>query len=223
MRTLKAKVFVFDVDDTLYLERTYVKSGFEALEATAWNHWRVRDFAQRAWECFEQGTRGDIFQRVLTAAGVEVSSDELAMLVDGYRRHDPRIELLDDAQACLARLPPNRCGVLTDGPSASQNAKVNALGLRERVSHVIVTADHGPGWGKPGLPGFRALEQALSSHGKDCVYFADNPLKDFEGPRALGWRTVRVRRPEGLHARRPSGNDVDLECASFAELALEAG
>ena len=31
------------------------------------------------------------------------------------------------------------------------------------------------------------------------VYVADNPRKDFIAPRALGWRTVRIRRRGGEH------------------------
>jgi putative hydrolase of the HAD superfamily len=51
------------------------------------------------------------------------------------------------------------------------------------------------------------------------VYVADNPIKDFAGPRRLGWRTVRIRRPGGLHADLPSGDDVEQEIASLDELS----
>jgi hypothetical protein len=37
-------------------------------------------------------------------------------------------------------------------------------------------------------------------------------------PRCLGWRTVRVRRPGSLHAEVPSGDDVDAEITSLADL-----
>jgi hypothetical protein len=47
---------------------------------------------------------------------------------------------------------------------------------------------------------------------------ADNPAKDFVAPHRLGWRTVRVRRPDSLHADVPSGADVDAEIASLDDL-----
>jgi len=54
------------------------------------------------------------------------------------------------------------------------------------------------------------------------AYVADNPLKDFAGPGALGWLTVRVRRPDGLHyAAENSEVPPDREmsdCSALAEL-----
>ena len=47
---------------------------------------------------------------------------------------------------------------------------------------------------------------------------ADNPAKDFAGPRSLGWHTVRLRRADGLHAAAPSGPDVDREIVTLDEL-----
>jgi putative hydrolase of the HAD superfamily len=47
---------------------------------------------------------------------------------------------------------------------------------------------------------------------------ADNPAKDFAGPRSRGWRTVRVRREGSLHAAVASGDDVDAEINGLAEL-----
>ncbi len=49
---------VFDVDDTLYLERDYARGGFEAAAAHARARFGVDDFATRAWALFEQGLRG---------------------------------------------------------------------------------------------------------------------------------------------------------------------
>ena len=51
-----------------------------------------------------------------------------------------------------------------------------------------------------------------------CAYVADNPVKDFAGPKGLGWTTVRVRRPQGLHQRVPSGEDVDHEVPDLTTL-----
>ena len=35
-------------------------------------------------------------------------------------------------------------------------------------------------------------------------FLADNPAKDFQAPDALGWRTLRIRRPGGLHFQQES-------------------
>ncbi len=67
------------------------------------------------------------------------------------------------------------------------------------------------------------MEAHFGSHGADNVYLADNPRKDFVAPRALGWRTVRVRRPESLHVDVDSGEDVDVEVADLSEVACLLG
>ena len=50
-------------------------------------------------------------------------------------------------------------------------------------------------WSKPG-PGLIGFPLA---------YVADNPLKDFVTPRARGWWTVQVERPERVHHVRGAG------------------
>jgi putative hydrolase of the HAD superfamily len=52
------------------------------------------------------------------------------------------------------------------------------------------------------------------------VYVADNPNKDFEAPAALGWLTVRIRHPEGLHATTESKPDSppDFDITSLSQL-----
>jgi putative hydrolase of the HAD superfamily len=61
----------------------------------------------------------------------------------------------------------------------------------------------------------RAFEFFESQFGNDCafVYVADNPLKDFQAPIAMGWKTVRVRRAQGLNSH--------IECAIECQPTLE--
>lgn len=57
------------------------------------------------------------------------------------------------------------------------------------------------------------------------VYIADNPRKDFIGPRSLGWRTIRVRRPGGEHSEYEAAEHerADVEVGTLAELAPVIG
>lgn len=204
---------VFDVDDTLYLERDYVRSGFEAVGEWLRGHRGLHGFADRAWGRFEAGDRGDIFDRALVELTGAADRELVAQLVDVYRRHSPSIRLLPDADACMRELSERgaRLAVITDGPAASQRAKVTALGLPIRCDPILVTAELGLGASKPNPVSFERVMQLASISGRSCAYVADNPAKDFKAPRSLGWTTVRVRRPGGLHAMAESGTDVDLE------------
>jgi putative hydrolase of the HAD superfamily len=218
------RLVVLDIDDTLYLERDYVRSGFAAAGTWAYHELGVVGFGERAWAAFEAGVRGTIFDEALAACGVEPEPGLVPRLVDVYRRHAPDIELLPDARAWLDSLGPDvAVAVVTDGPVASQQAKAGALGLARWADLVIFTETLGPGRGKPHPAAFEQLEREVGLSGAACAYVADNPAKDFGGPRRLGWRTVRVRRTGALHAAAPSGEDVDVEITALDQLDAALG
>lgn len=203
---------VFDIDDTLYLERDYVRSGFRAVDAWVKEGLGVNGFFPEAWRLFEAGVRGTIFDASLRTLGVEPQPSLLAKLVSLYRSHEPDIELLPDAASCLEGMA-RRCilAAVTDGPLESQQRKARALRLSRRLDPIVFTASLGEAFGKPSPEAFRLVQERASLPAESCVYVADNPHKDFGGPADLGWRTVRVRRSGGLHFDTDSGRDVDLE------------
>jgi putative hydrolase of the HAD superfamily len=213
------RVAVFDIDDTLYLERDYVHSGFAAVGAWARAELGVADLGDRAWAAFDAGVRGRIFDEALAACGVRANGLLVPRLVDVYRSHAPAIAPLDDVRAWLATRPADvALAVVTDGPPASQRAKVAALGLKGWADPVVFTEELGPGRGKPHPAAFELVEAATALTDAAYAYVADNPTKDFAGPRSRGWRTVRVRREGGLHAAVASGDDVDAEITNFIAL-----
>ncbi|MGH2626977.1 MAG: HAD hydrolase-like protein, partial [Anaerolineales bacterium] len=63
----------------------------------------------------------------------------------------------------------------------------------------------------------RALA-ALAVAGPEAAHVGDNPAKDFRGARALGMRTVRIRRPGGLHANREPADEADAPDAEIGNL-----
>jgi putative hydrolase of the HAD superfamily len=204
-------VAVFDIDDTLYLERDYVRSGFAAVDAWCREHLGRRGFGELAWQAFEGGTRGDIFDRALRQLGLPVEKSLVDQLVAVYRTHDPQIALLPDAAECLAGLRGCvKLAAISDGPLSSQRAKARRLGLDRWMDQIVLTAALGSGFEKPCPKAFQKIEEAFQCAGPRCLYVADNPQKDFQAPRVLGWRTVRVRRPGGLHAASACPLPVDL-------------
>jgi putative hydrolase of the HAD superfamily len=213
------RLVVFDIDDTLYMERDYVRSGFAAIGAWARRELGVHDLEDRAWAAFEAGVRGRIFDEALVACGVQANGSLVPRLVDVYRSHTPTIELLDDVNAWLSARPSDvALAVVTDGPLVSQRAKAAALGLAGWADPIVFTDALGPGRGKPHPDAFECVEAASGMVGASCAYVADNPAKDFAGPRGRGWRTVRVRRTGSLHDAVASGDDVDAEVSGFTAL-----
>jgi putative hydrolase of the HAD superfamily len=210
---------VFDLDDTLYMERDYVRSGFDAVDTWCLERMGMRGIKTRAQSLFDQGRRGDIFDAVLTKQGFSHDPGKVAAMVQVYREHAPVIELLPDAAECLKRLLGRvHMGLLTDGNSATQWAKIDALSLRDCFDAIAVTGDWGAEFFKPHLRGYVYMEARFQACCDRYVYVADNPAKDFSAPHALGWNAVRVRRPGGFH----EGRECPDEFGCFEVSSLES-
>jgi putative hydrolase of the HAD superfamily len=208
------KCVVFDIDDTLYLERDYVRSGFRAVGDWAREALGVSSFSEEAWRCFEAGRRGDIFNVALERLGITPSEELISKLLSVYRGHDPEINLLPDSDESLRYVADKAfIGVISDGAVLGQQMKVGRLGLASRCNHIILTESIGVEFSKPHPRAFMEMQQVAKCAEGTCVYIADNPIKDFIAPNRLGWRTIRVRRPGGIHC--------DKNCSEESQPSVE--
>jgi putative hydrolase of the HAD superfamily len=223
MRLSDYRAIVFDLDDTLYLERDYVRSGFKAVgkwlqQKRKWSEDAVQEFVRLCLQLFQAGRRGDILDAALSQIVGAPQTSLVGELVEVYRHHAPRIDLQSDARCLLdeLRAHPN-IWIITDGAVASQSAKVRALNLQTRVREVIYTDLWGRRFWKPHRRAFDRVQRLTGALSTECVYIADNPSKDFLAPRRLGWTTWRIRRSEGLHAEEAplAGAAPDVEFESL--------
>jgi putative hydrolase of the HAD superfamily len=210
------RVVVFDIDDTLYLERDYALSGFRAVGRWLEERHAIAEFTKAAIDLFDAGRRGNVFDLAIASLGRPDASVLVPAMVDVYRAHEADIRLATDASALLSGLHGQcRLACITDGPVASQSAKVRALGLAEWLTPIVLTDVWGPSFRKPNPRAFREIESATSLSGSDCLYIADNPIKDFIAPVTLGWRTIRIRRPGSLHEQLETPGEVPHELPSL--------
>jgi putative hydrolase of the HAD superfamily len=192
---------IFDLDDTLYPERSYALSGFRAASQWAERALGVTDLEPEMTRLLDAGHLGKLFGMALAKSKPDHTADELAGLLDAYRTHEPEIQLFDDGAFALHHYGQNHpLGLITDGTLTMQAAKVRALGLAPRMREIVFTDALGPGrsYFKPHARAFEVMAAALGSD-RPLVYVGDNPAKDFVAPNALGWTTVQVVRPGGIH------------------------
>jgi putative hydrolase of the HAD superfamily len=207
--------YVFDIDDTLYLERNFVRSGFQVVGQWMKMQFGVDDFFGRAWKLFENGRRQHIFDMVISELDLQ-DRGIVEKMVNVYRSHKPAISLEPDAILFLESHAANDMAIITDGYADVQWSKIRTLCLDSRVSRVIATDDWGKDFWKPNPRSF--IELCKGRDPADCVYIADNPCKDFMAPEHLGWApSIRIRRPEALHydCLTPAGC---REIASLSEI-----
>ena len=214
--TTSKPLVVLDVDDTLYLERDYVRSGFNAVGEHLEREYGVEGFATEAWALFSDGVRGNTFDRALARLGFRGADVE--ELVEVYRQHKPAISLQSDACAFMEAVGGHvHLAVVTDGPINSQRNKIEALCLERWISELVVTGERGAEWHKPSPLAFKYLQEHFRRDPDQCVYIADNPTKDFQGPLGLGWRVIRVNRPGALHEQLADPSGI-VSVKSFAGL-----
>ncbi len=224
------RAVVFDLDDTLYPERDFIASGFEAVAAWAEGRLGVGCIEGKAelMSLFERGIRGDTFDQWLAARGLAPDKELIATMVRVYREHQPRLRPYAEVSPLLARLRPRyRLGLVSDGPLAMQRRKLAALGLRDEFEAVVLSDEWGPEAWKPSPGPFEEVLERLGVASRRAVYVADNPGKDFLGARRAGMSSVRLRLPLGLYyGREPETPEhaPEIEVGNFAELSevLEA-
>ena len=155
------QVVVFDLDDTLYPERAYAFSGFSAV--ADWLRARVAcrfDPAARMRDLFESEHRGRVFDQLLCELGCGQDKDMVRAMIDCYHTHVPRIALFGDADRSMDRWSGEfRLALISDGPLAVQQSKVDALGLEHRLERIILTDQWGPSYWKPHFRAYLEIEQ----------------------------------------------------------------
>lgn len=215
-------VIVFDLDDTLYDEMTYVRSGFQA----------VADHLQQAYgldagEIFRQmcgilatDGRGRVFDHLLERYEL-FSARNVKKCLSVYRNHIPQIKLSEEGARCLQRLKNHPLYIVTDGNKLVQHNKLKALGLYGKVNHCFITHRHGIKHAKPSPYCFEKITAWEKCLPQQVVYVGDNPQKDFKGIRPLGFKTVRVKQGQHQNVTVPPEEEAQYMILSLDELDEE--
>lgn len=198
---------IFDLDDTLYDEQDFVRSGFRAASkhlAPLTNGRSVDDVYATMWDCFVTGESGSTFDLTLETLGIPDDPDVIDGLVKIYRTHTPMLTLPSESRRILDRLAGRyTLGLLTDGYMPTQRLKVKALGIETYFKAIMYTEELGRKHWKPSPLGFQRLMKTLEARPEQTVYVADNETKDFIAPNRLGMLTIQLLRPSGFY-RKPS-------------------
>ena len=191
----KVSAVIFDLDDTLYPEKAYVKSGYKAV-ADYLGH---PEYADKLYGYFEEGKNA--FDELLSEIGKE---DELAKVIEIYREHKPEISLYPEMEKLIDALKAKgiKVGIITDGRPNGQRNKIAALGLDKKADEIIITDELGGiQFRKPCDIAFRILQTRFRLPFEEIVYVGDNPTKDFVAPMQLGMKSVYFKNEEGLYSK----------------------
>ena len=188
-------MLVCDLDDTLYKEIDFVKSSYRAIGAEL----ESRGLMSAADVCAlldsapEMSAGIDRLLAALSSAcpGCGVTAGEI---VEIYRSHTPEISLSPGVYDTLEALKKRgvKLGLITDGRSVTQRAKIEALGLYRFFDEDNILISGEIGADKHSDVPFRIMME----RNPDVLHFAyvgDNPAKDFLWPNRLGWSTIMLK------------------------------
>ncbi len=212
-------IWVFDLDDTLYPEITFVKSGFKAVA-----HWLGNEFGLNKNEAFDQMLqslaekgRGEIFNDVLKKHHL-FSKKLLKKCIQKYRLHYPEIKLYPEAKSCLERLNNFPIYIVTDGHKVVQYNKVKALHLDRYTKHIYITYRYGIKHSKPSRYCFELIAKRENASFNQIVYVADNPIKDFIGIKPYGFKTIRVLQGNYKNLKMDEDHEAEININSLCEI-----
>ncbi len=216
-------IWIFDLDETLFDEQTYVISGLKAVAQflAEDDHTRQSTFSQFMVREFSTNGRDRVFQR-LKSEFPEIS-ESIGDLVNVYRNHQPEIELFPDAKKLLFELSAETMFLVTDGSHITQRSKIRALNLELVFRETFVTDEHGLGAAKPGTKCFEMIKSICRSDWSDMVYVGDDPHKDFVNLKPLGVRTVRINRGRFKHLILDQSHEAEILINDLSELRSKLG
>ena len=211
-------VLVFDLDDTLYTERTFVESGFKAIAKYLKKQWNipVQESYTKMLKELEKG-RGTIFNNVLAHYKI-FSSKNILKCISVYRTHFPDIVLDQQAVACLKRFHSLSKYLVTDGNKIAQGNKVKALKLERTMKRCFITHRSGIKCAKPSPYCFLKISDIENVNPGQVVYIADNPNKDFVGIKPLGFRTIRILKGPFKDKKFDKSYDAEFKINSLDQL-----
>lgn len=205
-RNVPVQAVVFDLDDTLYSEKDYVRSGYQQVAAAIP---QVENAEEKLWDAFRNGKPA--IDYVLQQENI-ISGKIKQECLHAYRHQEPVIHLYEGVRELLVHLRQSgvKIGIITDGRPEGQRAKIWALGLEELADSILITDELGGAqFRKPNDISFRIMQMRLDVPFEAMVYVGDNASKDFQAPQMLGMQWVHFRNADGLY------QTVQIECCNY--------
>lgn len=202
-------ILIFDLDDTLYDERTYVESGFQAVALFGKEHfgWNEEESFGYLLQNLDKYGRGAIFDWWLKRNNT-YTKKLVKTCVSVYRHHAPKISLDHQTKSLLNELKYLPLYIVTDGHKIVQEKKITALNISQYFRHVFITHRYGIRNAKPGTYCFDLIRKREACGWHDMVYIGDDPTKDFVNLNIERTKTVRVHTGRHKNIKAKFGFDA---------------
>lgn len=218
---MNVKVIVFDLDDTLFDEIEYVKSGFQEVSNYFSNKFKLNQnlLYNFMFQDMEKNGRGKIFDNMLENFKIYSRKNiQKAILI--YRTHKPNIVLAEESIEILNYYNGKKIPlyIITDGNKIVQNNKIEALKVRKYIKKDFITHRYGVKHSKPSTYCFEKIAKLENVDYKDIVYIGDNPNKDFVNIKKMFFRTIRIKKGMFSNTTKNKEYEAEITISELKEL-----
>lgn len=213
-------VVVFDLDDTLYNEITYVESGFDAVAKFISENTEAKQtvILSKMMQNLQLNGRGKVFNDILKEFNL-YSKSNVKKSISIYRLHQPNIKLDKEVLELLKEFNIKYpLYLVTDGNKVVQSLKVKALTIEAFFKKVFVTHRYGLKASKPSLFCFERIKSLEKCNWDDMIYIGDNPKKDFVNLNKMRAYTVRIIQGDHKDLKLDSAHEAHYSISNLQEL-----
>ena len=198
---------VFDVDDTLYEQIVPFENAYKSLFDMDIDMEQFYLLSRHYSDVkFEASRNGEMpmdeyhIYRIQEAAkdlGVFLTDEQALNMQKEYKKNQQKLQMSDITINILELAKKNnvKLGVITNGPSEHQWAKIDALGVEKLIprENIIVSGDLGI-INKPDVRIFDAMQEKLQLDTESLYYIGDSFENDIVGANNAGWKSIWINR-----------------------------
>ena len=198
---------VFDVDDTLYEQIVPFENAFRSLFDIDIDMEKFYLLSRYYSDVkFEASRNGEMtmdeyhIYRIQEAAkdlGVYLTDEQALSMQKEYKKNQQKLQMSDITINILELAKKNnvKLGVITNGPSEHQWAKIDALGVEKLIprENIIVSGDLGI-INKPDVRIFDDMQEKLQLDTESLYYIGDSFENDIVGANNAGWKSIWINR-----------------------------
>ena len=208
---------VFDVDDTLYEQIVPFKNAYKSLFDMDIDMEQFYLLSRHYSDVkFEASRNGEMtmdeyhIYRIQEAAkdlGVCLTAEQALSMQKEYKKNQQKLQMSNITISILELAKENdvKLGIITNGPSEHQWAKIKALGVEKWIAkeNIIVSGDYGIN--KPDVRIFEIMQEKLQLPNDFLYYIGDSIENDIVGANNAGWKSIWINR-----YKQKSSKEVDI-------------
>ena len=217
------KAIIFDLDDTLYNEVDFVKSGYKVISKKISKDYNIKEslIYEKLITLFNKSSK-NVFNRLLDDLSIKYDTNYINELITLYREHYPNIKLTNEVIEILTNLKSKGyvLGIISDGNYITQKNKCDALKLNKYFDEIILTDKYGKEYWKPNPYTFKLFIKKFKLYEENIIYIGDNPKKDFYIKQYLNIKTTRLYNPKGVYYKEEylEGIKEDYKITKISEI-----